>query len=100
MSLKWEACHQEAFDLLKKYLANPPVLMPLVVGKPLKLYISASDLLIGCLLAQENDMGHEQAIYYLSRRLNDAETRYNFVEKLCLALYFAAIKLRHYLLPT
>ncbi|XP_028052434.1 uncharacterized protein LOC114256940 [Camellia sinensis] len=44
-------------------------------------------------------MGHEQAIYYLSRRLNDAETRYNSVEKMCLALYFAAIKLRHYMLP-
>ncbi|XP_028119295.1 uncharacterized protein LOC114316816 [Camellia sinensis] len=97
---KWEVCHQEAFDLLKKYLTNPSVLMPPVAGKPLKLYISVSDLSIGCLLAQENDMGHEQAIYYLSRRLNDAETRYNSIEKLCLAIYFAAIKLRHYLLPT
>ncbi|XP_028106068.1 uncharacterized protein LOC114305156 [Camellia sinensis] len=96
---KWETCHQEAFDLLKKYLANPPVLMPPMARKPLKLYISASDLSIGCLLAQENTMGHEQAIYYLSRRLNDAETRYNSVEKMCLALYFAAIKLRHYMLP-
>ncbi|XP_028118784.1 uncharacterized protein LOC114316317 [Camellia sinensis] len=96
---KWEVCHQEAFDLLKKYLTNPPVLMPPMAGKPLKLYISASDLSIGCLLAQENDMGREQAIYYVSRKLND-ETRYNSVEKLYLALYFAAIKLRHYLLPT
>ncbi|XP_028094704.1 uncharacterized protein LOC114294752 [Camellia sinensis] len=96
---KWEVCHQEAFDLLKKYLINPLVLMPPVAGKPLKLYISAFDLSIGCLLAQENDIGHEQAIYYPSRRLNDAGTRYNSVEKLCLTLYFAAIKLRHYLLP-
>ena len=37
-------------------------------------------------------------IYYLSRRLVDAETRYSAIEKLCLCLYFSCIKLRHYLL--
>ena len=37
-------------------------------------------------------------IYYLSRRLIDAETRYSAVEKLCLCLYFSCTKLRHYLL--
>jgi len=37
-------------------------------------------------------------IYYLSRRLIDAETRYSAIEKLCLCLYFSCIKLRHYLL--
>ncbi|XP_028092084.1 uncharacterized protein LOC114292323 [Camellia sinensis] len=74
--------------------------MPPVSGKPLKLYISAYDLLIGCLLPQEHEMGHEQAIYYWSRRLNDAKTRYTAVEKLCLALHFAAIKLKHHMLPS
>ena len=37
-------------------------------------------------------------IYYLSRRLVDAETRYSTIEKLCLCLYFSCTKLRHYLL--
>jgi len=37
-------------------------------------------------------------IYYLSRRLVDAETRYSAIEKLCLCLYFSCIMLRHYLL--
>ena len=37
-------------------------------------------------------------IYYLSRRLVDAETRYSAIEKLCLCLYFSSVKLRHYLL--
>ena len=37
-------------------------------------------------------------IYYLSRRLVDAETRYSANEKLYLCLYFSCIKLRHYLL--
>lgn len=34
----------------------------------------------------------------MSRRLLDAETRYTFIEKLCLSLYHACTKLRHYLL--
>ena len=37
-------------------------------------------------------------IYFISRRLLDAETRYSPVEKLCLCLYFSCTKLRHYLL--
>lgn len=79
-------------------MSNPPILMPPIKGKPLKLYISIEEQLIGCLLAQDNKEGCEQAVYYLSRKLNEVETRYSSIEKLCLALYFAAIKLRHYLL--
>ncbi len=37
-------------------------------------------------------------MFYLSRRLLDAETRYSPVEKLCLCLYFSCTRLRHYLL--
>ena len=40
----------------------------------------------------------ERVIYYVSRRLLDAETRYSPVERLCLCLYFSCTKLRHYLL--
>jgi hypothetical protein len=35
------------------------------------------------MLAQEDENGDEKAIYYLSRVLNDAETRYSSIEKLC-----------------
>ena len=52
---------------------------------------------LGALLAQKDDNGHEQAIYYLSRTLIGAESRYNPVEKECLALVFAVQKTRHYL---
>jgi len=52
---------------------------------------------LGALLAQKNDERHEQAIYYLSRTLIGAESRYNPIEKECLALGFATQKTRHYL---
>ena len=61
------------------------------------MYLSTDGSVIGSALVQEFE-GKERVIYYLSRRLIDAETRYSAIEKLCLCLYFSCIKLRHYLL--
>jgi hypothetical protein len=65
----------------------------------MKLYISTSDSPIGNMLAQEEENVVEKAIYYLSRVLNDAETRYSPVEKLRLCLYFSCSKLKQYIKP-
>ncbi|XP_059627524.1 uncharacterized protein LOC132270362 [Cornus florida] len=70
---KWTELHQLAFKGLKSYLANPPVLMPPIKKRPLRLYLSASEESIGSLLAQNNEWGKEQAIYYLSRVLTPVE---------------------------
>ncbi|CAL9024988.1 unnamed protein product, partial [Prunus brigantina] len=94
----WGAEHQAALDDIKKYLSQPSVLMPPKRGKPLRLYISALEGSIGCLLAQNNESEREQAVHYLSCTLNMAELNYSPIEKLCLALYFAATTLRHYML--
>ena len=96
---RWEDQHQKAFEDIKNYLANPPIITSPVKGKPLKLYISASKYTIGSMLCQEDENGIERAIYYLSRVLNDAETRYCAIEKLCLCLYFSCTKLKHYIRP-
>jgi len=82
---------------LRIILINPPILVPLQHGKPFRLYLSIDDIVIGSALIQEFE-GKERVIYYLSRRLVDAEIRYSAIEKLCLCLYFSCIKLRHYLL--
>ena len=74
--------------------------MPPLKGEPLKLYLSAAKESIRCLLAQNNVKGPEMVVYYLSRVLNSIETRYTPIEKLCLALYFACTKLRHYLIKS
>ncbi|CAN6555140.1 unnamed protein product [Malus baccata var. baccata] len=99
-NFEWGPPHQKAFDIIKAYLTSPPVLVPLQKGKPLKLYISASEKLIESLLAQNNEGEKDQAVYYLSRILTEVETRYSPIEKLCLALYFTASKLMHYMLPS
>jgi hypothetical protein len=51
---------------------------------------------IGAVLLQEED-GNEFPVAYVSRHLLDAETRYVFMEQLCLSLYYACSKFRHYI---
>ena len=96
----WEEQLLAAFDKIKEYFSKPLVLMPHIKGHPLKLYLSTTNESIGSLLAQNNSKGHEQAIYYLSGVLNPPKTRNTLIEKLCLALYFACTKLRHYLIKS
>nr|CAE04537.2 OSJNBa0040D17.5 [Oryza sativa Japonica Group] len=66
-------------------------------GITFRLYLSAGEKSIGSVLIQELE-GKERVVFYLSRRLLDAETRYSPVEKLCLCLCFSCTRLRHYLL--
>ncbi|KAM1624513.1 hypothetical protein ACFX2K_022684 [Malus domestica] len=87
---EWREEHRAAFMQIKVTLATPPVFVPPRRYKPLKLYISTAEESISCLLAQDTDVGQEQAIFYLSRNLNTPEINYSLVEKLCLALFFAA----------
>jgi len=69
----WEKKQQLALDEIKNYLGNPRVLIPPQQGKPFRLYLSTDEMVIGSVLIQEFE-GKEQVIYYLSRRLVDAET--------------------------
>jgi hypothetical protein len=96
---RWGNEQKEAFDKIKEYLVSPHVLRALKMGAGFKLYIAAQRNVIGAVLTQE-DGGWEGAIAYLSRRLLDAETRYTFIEKLCLTLYYACTKCCHYLLAS
>jgi len=81
----WGIEQQLALDEIKNYLMTPPVLVPPQHGKPFRLYLPTDDTVIGSVLIQEFE-GKERVIYYLSRRLVDAETRYSAIEKLCLCL--------------
>jgi len=72
----WGREQQSVLDEIKDYLTNPPVLIPPQQGKPFKLYLSTNGMVIGSALIQEFE-GKERVIYYLSRRLIDAKTRYS-----------------------
>ena len=68
-------------DEIKQYLTSPPVLVPPQKHKLFKLYLLADERAIGLALIQEFE-GKERVIYFVSRRLLDAETRYSPVEKI------------------
>jgi RNase H-like domain found in reverse transcriptase len=74
-SFKWVGECQQAFDEIKSYLLNPPVLTTPIPGKELILYTTALDGSLGALLAQENHDGNQNALYYLSRMMA-IKTRY------------------------
>jgi hypothetical protein len=94
-----EADQQHAFEDIKRYLSSPPVMKAHMVGIPFQLYIVAEDAVIGVVLMQVIE-GKEHIITYFSWCFIDAETRYSFIEKLCLSLFYSCSKLRHYLLPS
>ena len=54
------------------------------------LYLASNSQAIGALLAQEDDYGNEQPIYYVSKTLKDAETRYPKIEKACLVIIYTS----------
>ena len=90
VSFVWDKACQEAFEDIKEYLTRSLVLVAPTLGKLFLRYVKAMDHSLGALLAQENDEGHEQAIYYLSRTQIGAESRYNPVENECLTLIFTS----------
>ena len=96
MSFAGGAEQQQAFDEIKEYLSKPPVLVPPQHDRPFYVYLSVGDTSIASVLIQKHD-GQERVVFYLSRRMLDAETRYPEIEKLCLCLYFTCTKLRHIL---
>ena len=85
-SKEWIEDCQKAFEAAKEYVSNQPVLAPPKPGRPLNLYLSVIEDALGSMLTQEDEEKKEHAIYYLSKRLKDYETRYTVVEKSCCAL--------------
>ncbi|KAK8578866.1 hypothetical protein V6N12_069210 [Hibiscus sabdariffa] len=96
---EWNEECQEAFDKIKHYLSNTPILVPPVLDKPLILYLSVSENSMGCVLGQHDETGRkERAIYYLSKKFTECEARYSSIEKLCCALVWTTKRLRQYML--
>ncbi|XP_074354564.1 uncharacterized protein LOC141693377 [Apium graveolens] len=64
-------------------------------GETLVLYLAVSDFTVSAVLVREED-GIQLPVYYVCKRLADAETRYTSLEKLAYALILASRKLRPY----
>ena len=97
--VEWNEDCQIAFDKIKQYLREPPILRPPVPGRPLILYLTVLDGSMGCVLGKQDETTKkEHAIYYLSKKFTDCEQRYSALEKTCCALARTANHLRQYML--
>jgi len=74
---------------LKVYLSEPPILAKPEEGEPLYLYTAVSRTPISGVLVREDHEG-QKPIYYVSKTLIDADTRYSGMEKLALAVVMSA----------
>ncbi|KAL0285726.1 UNVERIFIED_CONTAM: hypothetical protein Sangu_2766100 [Sesamum angustifolium] len=93
---QWNEACDKPFKSIKSYIMKPPVLVAPVPGHPLILYVAAQERSVGILLAQKNDEGKDNALYYLSRTMTPNELKYSPIEKLCLALIFSIQKVKHF----
>ncbi|XP_019260961.1 PREDICTED: uncharacterized protein LOC109238919 [Nicotiana attenuata] len=77
VATKWMEECQKAFDKIKEYLSNPPVLVPPEPWKPFLLYLSVLDNAFGCILGQHDETRRkEQASYYLSKKFTPCEAKF------------------------
>jgi hypothetical protein len=92
---KWDEKCQDSFDLLKKRLMSPPVLVMPDLQKGFDIYCDACGQGLGCVLMLE---GH--VIAYTSRQLRKQELNYP-THDLELAAIVLALKIwRHYIMGT
>ncbi|XP_024020013.1 uncharacterized protein LOC112091213 [Morus notabilis] len=91
---KWTPQCEEAFQRLKEHLGRPSILSKPIPGEKLSLYLSVSKHVVSSILIREEWI--QLLVYYVSKRLLDAELRYTQMEQLALTLMVASRKLQHY----
>ena len=64
--VKWNPECQQAFDQLKDLCTKTPILAYTNYKKPFQLQTDASDLGLGAVLYQNDDIGHQRVIAYMS----------------------------------
>ncbi|XP_073119193.1 uncharacterized protein [Henckelia pumila] len=94
---EWDDECRKAFEDLKNYLAELPLLAKAILGEPLYIYLSALEGAVSSVLIRQEGTT-QYPIYFFSHALKGAELRYSGVEKLALALVMTARKLRPYFL--
>ena len=95
-NFKWTDESQVAFDELKKYMADPPLLSKPVDGEVLYVYLAVFAQALSAVLVRE-ELKILKPVYYVSKVLHGAELNYSMIEKFALAMITASRKLRPYI---
>ena len=84
-----------AFQQLKKYLSQPPIMSRPEVDEVLFAYIVVASHAVSIVLVRV-DSGEQRPVYYVSKSLYEAEVRYLPLEKAILIVVHTTYKLLHY----
>ena len=98
VKFEWTEDCQEAFDQLKNFLAQDPVLLTPDFSKPFSLHTDASERACGAVLLQDRD-GVLQPVAYHSAKFDTHQSRYSTIEKELLAIVSALKKFECYIQP-
>uniref|UniRef100_A0A2N9H092 Integrase catalytic domain-containing protein n=1 Tax=Fagus sylvatica TaxID=28930 RepID=A0A2N9H092_FAGSY len=91
----WDEDCLAAFQRIKTYLSSPPCLSIPCSGEPLFLYLAISEHAVSAVLVRETHEG-QKPVFFVSKTMNETESRYLPLEKAVLALIQATKKLPHY----
>ena len=89
---EWTKKCELTFQHLKEHLGKPSLLSKPISGESLFLYLAISESTADSVLVQEEGKV-QHPVYYVSKRLLDAELRYPNIEKLTYALVISLRKL-------
>ena len=95
----WSDTANEAFEDLKRQLANPPILAALVDKEPLLLYVAANARAVSVsIVVERQEAGKEypvqRLVYYISEVLVESKQRYPHWQKLVYGVFMASRKLK------
>ena len=91
----WTDDCEAAFQELKRYLSNLPLLSPSKEGESLQLYLAMSATVVNAALIWEKSK-KQLPVYYVSQAFQGAESGYPRIEKIVFTLIVASRKLRQY----
>ena len=91
----WTDECEVAFQELKYYLNNPPLLSPSKEEENLYLYMIVSATVVGVALVWEEDK-KKLPVYYASQAFRGAKAKYPMIKKIAFILIVASCKLRPY----
>ena len=92
----WTQSCQNAFEEIKRYISQPPILSSPQPGERLYMYLAVTDWAGSAVLLRSLSPREQRPVYFISKALADAKTRYSRMEQTALALRTATQKLRPY----
>lgn len=98
LKFQWNEEAEREFQDLRTALSEEPFLLLPDMQKDFHLYTDASNVAIGAVLAQMNDLGFPRPVAFGSRKLTPPETRYSVTEREALSIVFFTNYFRQYLL--